>query len=313
MTTQLKISDVEQGLANYQNQLNKLIEPSDLVREIGFAVQMVNSNKLLSECSRESILKSIYNLALSGLSLNPIHKLCALVPKRINGNYEAVLFPQYQGLVKLLTDTGSVSYIEARCVYEGDEFEYSLGLNQNIIHKPKHLTKKISFAYAIGKLTSGQTVIEVMDKNDLDDIKSRSETFIAYKNGKLEEKFVFWIAWEGEMSRKTVLKRLVKYLPKTNKFNQINEAIEIDNSDYKISDSQYDYLINLIENSNYDDEIKHILERKVFSGVNFAEYEQMVNDLKDKQINPVFERGSYNQTQLNKELKKISGDNRRNQ
>lgn len=310
----IKTSTIESGLAGYKDQLSKIIKPEDLVREIGFAVQLVSASQKLRDCSQISIVKAVYNVALCGLSLNPIHKLTALVPKYIKDvGWEAVLMPQYQGLVKLLTDTGSILNVTANVVYEGDEFEYQLGTRPDIIHKPKHKSKEIAFAYAIATLYDGRIQVEVMDKTELDEIRDKSETYIAYTNGKLDERFVFWLAWAGEMSRKSVLKRLTKYLPKTDRFELINQAIEIDNSEYKISYGQEDYLYTLINNSTFDDDTKAVLDSKVRSGLNPNEFDNLKNELIQNQVNPVFESARYNQTDLSNQLKNIGQDNRRTQ
>lgn len=310
---QIKISTIETGLNNYKDQLDQIISREKLVKEIGFAVQAVNSNKKLQECSQASIIKGVYNVALTGLSLNPISKFAALVPKYISGSgMEAVLFPMYQGLVKLLTDTGSVISVTTHVVYKGDEFEYSLGLRQDIVHKPKHQSKEVEFAYSIGKLADGSFMIEVMDKEALDYIRGCSDTWKAYEAGKLSKELCIWFQHEGEMYRKTVLKRLCKYLPKTEQWQKIHEAIAIDNEQYEISHGQQDQLFNLIAKSTYDDDTKAILERKVSSGINPNEFEVMKLELMQNQIDPVLS-GNYNQTDLKKHIGKISGDNRKNQ
>lgn len=313
MMEQIKISTIESGLSHYKDQLDKIISKEKLVKEIGFAVQAVNSNKKLQECSQTSIIKAVYNVALTGLSLNPIQKFAALVPKYISGSgMEAVLFPQYQGLVKLLTDTGSVISCTTNLVFKGDEFEYSLGLHQDIKHKPKHLSKEVEFAYAIGKIADGSFIIEVMDKESLDFIRSLSDTWKAYEAGKISKELCIWFQHEGEMYRKTVLKRLCKYLPKTEQWNKVHEAINIDNEQFTISEGQEDFLFSLISKSSFDDDTKEILERKVSSGLNPNEFEVMKLELEQNQLNPVLS-GNYNQTDLKKHISTIAGDNRKNQ
>lgn len=308
---QIKIQTIESGLSNYKDQLEKIISKEKLIKEIGFAVQLVNTNTKLSECSHVSIIKAVYNVALTGLSLNPITKQAALVPKYVNGNWEAILFPMYQGLVKLLTDTGSVISCTTNLVFDGDEFEVELGMEQKITHKPKFKSKNITFAYAIGKLADGSTIMEVMDREDLDYIRSLSETYKAFVAGKLKKEFVIWINFEGEMYRKTVLKRLCKYLPKTEQWNRVNEAVQLDNEEYSISYDQQDYLASLIGKSNYDADTKELLEKKVFAGISINEFEVMRVDLLNNQLNPVTEMANYNQGDINKHLKTIATDNRR--
>jgi phage RecT family recombinase len=311
MENQISTKVIETGLTGYKDQLDKIIDKAKLIKEIGFAAQAVNSNSKLMQCSQVSIFKAVYNVALTGLSLNPITKQSAMVPKYINGEWQAVLFPMYQGLVKLLTDTGSVISCTTNLVYDGDEFEVELGMEQKVTHKPKFKSKNITFAYAIGKLADGSTIMEVMDREDLDYIRSLSETYKAYEAGKLKPEHVIWINFEGEMYRKTVLKRLCKYLPKTEQWNRVHEAIAIDNEEYTISYDQQSYLLALIDTSSHDDDLKSILERKVLGGLNPNEFNAMKGDLIENQINPVTEAASYNQGQLKKHLSNIGHDNRR--
>lgn len=302
---QLKIQTIENGLSNYKEQLDKIISKETLIKEIGFAVQSVNSNTKLQQCSQVSVIKAVYNVALTGLSLNPIHKLAALVPKYINGEWSAVLFPQYQGLVKLLTDTGSVINCNSFIVYEGDEFDVEYGSDPRIVHKPKFKSKVVQFVYAIAKLYDGTLQFEIMDLDQLNFVRSCSETWKAYESGKLKAEHVIWINWESEMYRKTVLKRLCKYLPKTERWSQINEAINIDNEEYKISNGQEDRLYALINTCAYDEDTRCLLESKIRSGLSQQEYETMFADLTNNQLDPITHGGSYNQTDIKKHINKL--------
>lgn len=303
---QIKIQTIENGLSNYKDQLDKIISAETLIKEIGFAVQSVNSNTKLQQCTQVSIIKAVYNVALTGLSLNPIHKLAALVPKYINGEWSAVLFPQYQGLVKLLTDTGSVVNVNSFIVYEGDEFDVEYGSDPRIIHKPKFKSKNVQFVYAIAKLFDGTLQFEIMDLEQLNFVRSCSETWKAYESGKLKPEHVIWINWESEMYRKTVLKRLCKYLPKTEHWNKINEAISIDNEEYKISHGQEDRLYALINTSCYDEDTRCLLESKIRSGLSQQEYETMLVDLSNNQLDPVTHGLNYNATDIKNHIKKIN-------
>lgn len=302
----IKIQTIENGLSNYKEQLDKIISKETLIKEIGFAVQSVNSNSKLQQCTQVSIIKAVYNVALTGLSLNPIHKLAALVPKYINGEWNAVLFPQYQGLVKLLTDTGSIVNVNSFIVYEGDEFDVEYGSDPKIIHKPKFKSKTVQFVYAIAKLFDGTLQFEIMDLEQLQYVRSCSETWKAYEGGKLKAEHVIWINWESEMYRKTVLKRLCKYLPKTEQWNRLNEAISIDNEEYKITNGQEDKLYSLINTSCYDEDTRCLLESKIRSGLSQQEFETMLVDLSNNQLDPITSGMNYNATDIKNHINKLN-------
>ena len=72
--------------------------------EINFAIQALKKNSYLQKCSVESVLESVLNISQTGLSLNPVLNYAYLVPMK----GKCVLMPGYQGLIKLVTDAGSV-------------------------------------------------------------------------------------------------------------------------------------------------------------------------------------------------------------
>lgn len=65
-----------------------------------------------------SKLQAVFNVALTGLTLNPTLKLAYLVPRYNNASreLEVHLEPSYQGLVKLVTDTGSAKSVSSQVV-----------------------------------------------------------------------------------------------------------------------------------------------------------------------------------------------------
>lgn len=235
-------------------------------KEISFAIQSVNKSAQLQKCSGESILQAVVNIANVGLTLNPAAKEAYLIP-RYNGltkSNEACLDPSYIGLVKLLTDTGSVKSMVCQLVYEGDFFEVDLANNTNpVTHKPD-LTKKretIIGAYALATLSDNNRQVEWMTRGEIEDIRGRSETYKAFTNGKIQS--CTWVSDFGEMARKTVIKRIYKYLPRSEKAAALDKAIELDNSDYMASDKQIELIENLLRSSTMDERQTSWLEMEI--------------------------------------------------
>lgn len=234
----------------------------DFEREASFALQLIHTNKRLAECSKESILKAVLNIANIGLTLNPISKYAYLVPrwnsiKRCN---EATLEPSYVGLVKLLTDSQSIKSITATPIYDNDMFEIVYGMYPNVIHKPVFSAARgnIKGVYAIATLHDGSKQFEAMTIGEVYDIRDRSESWKAFKEGKI--KSCIWGDDESEMFRKTVIKRIYKYLPKTDRMKFIEEAIEIDNQDYKATPQMIMYIDELIRKSTLTIERQEAIE-----------------------------------------------------
>lgn len=236
-------------------------------QEISFALQLINKNKQLSTCTKESLQQAVLNVSNIGLSLNPAAKEAYLVPRynSLLKTMEASLDPSYVGLVKLLTDAGSVKSMVCQLVYEGDKFEIDLASNTTpVIHKPELVRSKrgqITGVYALATLPDGTRQVEYMDVEEVNAIRERSETYKAFKSGKIQS--CTWVSDYGEMARKTVIKRIYKYLPRTERMTVIDSAIQQDNTDYTASDEQLSYIESLLHTSTLEQRQIEALEMEM--------------------------------------------------
>lgn len=293
-----------QELEPIKKRMSELVNKDILEREVSFAMQAINASSGLQNCSKESLQKAVYNIALTGLSLNPVLKYAYLIPRWSRDGSVAVLEPSYQGLIKLLTDTGSIVAIYAHVVNEGDEFDVVYGTSVEIIHRPKFKTTNVTHVYAVAILEgSNFKQVEVMTIDEINAIKARSESFKAYESKKV--KSCIWVEHFSEMAKKTVIKRIFKYLPKTDKFVNVATAISLADEDYPISDSQSDYLVQLIEGSSYDHDTQKVLITRVYEGITKSEFEKMKNDAQMNTMDPISAGLNYNQTDISTHLKKI--------
>lgn len=191
----------------------------DFGKEAGFALQILQKNQFLAKTNPISIQNAIVNCALTGLTLNPVLKLAYLVPRK----GECILDPSYMGLIKVLTDAGSVKNIYAEVVYESDHFYIQQGTSPKLDHTPEVLGdrgRKIG-VYAVAFLHNGGYQFEFMRADQINSIKQRSEM------GKKNEGS--WKSDEDEMWKKTVVKRLYKYLPKSEISEAVVNALQLDN------------------------------------------------------------------------------------
>jgi len=218
--------------------------------EVQFAVQIMKGNQYLQKMDGNSVLESVLNISQTGLTLNPVLNYAYLVPHK----GKCVLYPSYQGLMKLATDTGSVVSIEVNLIYEGDDVVLNLASNKKIeSHIPYILTGKdkgrIIGGYSLANLPDGTKHVEIMSSQDINDVREHSES---YKNDVSKgTKYSPWNTYESEMYRKTILKRHFKYLPKTEQNESLIKAIELDNKDYDfpMSYEQGNYIESLLLNS----------------------------------------------------------------
>lgn len=297
MKTMIKTEEIIKTIPN--ETFTELIggDKGALLREAVFAVQICATNTKLQDCDKMSIIKAITNVASVRLSLNPVLGLAYLTPRFVGGRWECVLMPSYKGLQKLAQDTGVVRIVESRIVYDGDLFEVEYGLNPDIKHKPCGKKENIIAAYAVAKLQTGEVQFEVMMKSELDDIRGLSDSWKALEAGKV--KSAIWKDHEGEMCRKTVVKRLLKYLPKVES-QFLSEAIKLDNRDYKASNDQKNYIESLLRTSTYDHEHIAIIEDNL-EDITSEQATELIQTLKLNQQG-LNEMGVGNQKAINKQL-----------
>jgi len=178
------------------------ITPAKLCR---IAIEAVRGNEDLLNCNRDSFLMAVYDCAKTGLMPDGVSGECALVP--FKGKVQMI--PMYQGLVKLVRNTGQINKIEAHLVHEKDAFDFSRGADKEdnwLQHKAaKGDRGKVTHVYAMAWWVDGTpTSFEVLSVDDIEAARQRS----ARPDGP---------AWKndwGQMAKKTAMKRVVKHLPK---------------------------------------------------------------------------------------------------
>lgn len=280
----------------------EIVDEITFKKEISFAMQIISKNNYLATATQKSILESVLNIAQIGLTLNPAMKMAYLVPRRAGGQVVCCLEPSYQGLCKLVTDTGSVKNIYAHPVYENDQFSHTLGTNVQLSHKPTISNKgKMIAVYAVAILTEG-TQIELMDIEEVNKIRDRSEGYKSFKSGKASS--AIWETDYSEMARKTVVKRLTKYLPKTEQWDKVQGAIDLMDQDYKADGHQLDTIEQLMRTSSMDQEKKEYHSRYL-NMLSREQANRLIDELRASQVDPVLSGNNYNQTQLKEHLGKM--------
>ena len=167
----------------------------------------ISNNKDLQACTPQSFLASMMNSAQLGLEPNTPLGQAYLIPYKNHGTLEAQFQIGYKGLIDLAYRSGQVKTIYAEAVYENDEFEYELGLNPKLVHKPAIKDRgDVIYYYAVFKLTNGGEGFTVMSKDDIERHKNR---FSKAANAG----FSPWSTNYDEMAKKTVIKKVLKYAP----------------------------------------------------------------------------------------------------
>lgn len=206
----------------------------------GIVISAVADNMSLLDCDRGSLIKACLTAAELGLSLNK-----AMAEADILASYGgkdkpkvAQFRPRYKGLMRLATQSGDVLKIESRLVYENDLFEVDEGIESRITHKHGLANRgEMIGAYCVWKLKNGEMQFEIMSKEQIEEIRNRSEGWKAFAAGKI--KSTPWSTDPAEMWRKTVVRRATKYMPLS---TEAQRAVAIDNAAEGIEDIEGDYM-----------------------------------------------------------------------
>lgn len=184
-------------------------------QEAHFALQALRANNFLAQTAAEnpdSLINAVHNIASVGLSLNPALKHAYLVPR----DKKVCLDFGYKGLSHLAMNAGSVLYVQAEIVYEKDKFELR-GRGQEPIHERDPFNPNRGYirgAYCVAELRGGQFLVEIMTISEIHAIRDRTQAYKAYLEKKV--KSCPWVSDEGEMIKKTVIRRASKSWPMTN-------------------------------------------------------------------------------------------------
>ena len=179
------------------NALPSHIKPEKFQRVVMTVVQLQPE---LLKSDRRSLFASCIKCAADGLI--PDGREAALVV--FSGKIQYM--PMFTGLQKRVRNSGEITSIQAHVIYENDEFAWRQGIESGVDHKPKFPGDRgrAIGAYAIAKFKDGSDPqIEVMDIAQIERVRAVSR---AAKNGP-------WVQWWDEMARKTVFRRLSKWLP----------------------------------------------------------------------------------------------------
>lgn len=181
-------------------------------RMLKIALGAMRTTPKLMNCTVESLFGAIVQCSQLGLEPNTPLGHAYLIPfdNKRAGKTEVQIVFGYKGLVDLARRSGQIVSISAHEVCQKDHFEYEYGLDEKLVHRPALGARGDVIAfYAVAKLVGGGYAFEVMSRAQIEDIRDASQN---YKFARDKGNTV-WGQHFVEMGRKTVLRRLFKYLP----------------------------------------------------------------------------------------------------
>ena len=230
---------IQAGAKQFATALPKHINSDRFVR---IAITTIRQNPKLAKCSQESLLGALMVSAQLGLEPGTLGQ-CYLIPfeNKKAGTVECQFQIGYKGLIELLRRSGQLSDIYSYTVYENDDFNIEYGLSRTLVHKPNFTDRgEIKGFYAVAILKDGAKAFEYMTK---DEITKHEEKYRkgSYKNDVWNKNF-------EEMAQKTVVKKLLKWLPVSVEFLEMAAK---DEKSFKVIDDKSTEVqeIEILENN----------------------------------------------------------------
>ncbi|GIO40177.1 DNA recombination protein RecT [Paenibacillus antibioticophila] len=211
--------EVNSSLARLQNEglvLPPNYNASNALKSAFFTLQEVTSKDgkpALEVCTKESIANALLDMTVQGLS--PAKKQCYFV---VYGN-KLQLSRSYFGSQTVIKRLSNVEDIWANVIYQGDVFDYEItdGRERLTNHETsfENRDNDILGAYAIVKTSSGELVLTVMTRKELEASWSQSKT-----SQSVHKKF------PQEMAKRTVINRAAKaYINTSDDSDLLIEAV----------------------------------------------------------------------------------------
>ena len=231
-----KGTSIKDYIKLYENQIAKAL-PSVLTPErfSRMVLTAISKTPKLAECTPQSFIGSMLTAAQLGLEPNTPLGQAYLIPYGDSCQFQI----GYKGLLELVHRSGEIKTLDARCVYENDEFNIEYGLNPSLVHKPTFKNRGTLIGiYAVYHTVNGGYAFEFMSVEDINLHKEKYSKSYSKKDS----------AWQTDfesMAKKTVIKKLLKYAPLKTEFVR---AISNDEQTKSIDFTEDNELIILNEN-----------------------------------------------------------------
>lgn len=237
--TQKDPKTLEQVVVSMHKQMSSVLpkhmNPERMAR---LALTALRTTPKLAQCTPESFLSSLMACSVLGLEPNTPLGQAYLIPydnsRLIDGQWRKVAECQviigYQGYIDLMRRSGMVASVQATAVYDGDDFEYELGLNPTLRHKPSNEADReerlLTHAYCVVKLKDkdADPIFLVMPRSRIEKHRKRGASGKTDRNGKQIK--TPWDTDYDAMAMKTVTRQIAKWAPRSTEIATATEVEE---------------------------------------------------------------------------------------
>lgn len=225
------IKDILQS-ESFQRELSAVIaETTTPKRMVRICLNNLMRKKELGECVQQSFFSCV--LELAGYGLEPDGRHAHLIPRWNNRekHYECTFVIDYKGYVLLAFRSGAVKRIYATVVHSGDIFRLDRGeVLQHVPwawrtddQRPEEPGKIVGVWASVELLGSQSTLYDVMTTEEVEAVRFRSPAAMAGP----------WVTDWAEMAKKTVFRRLTKWVPISPTFMDASAGDDAQNFDFR--------------------------------------------------------------------------------
>lgn len=211
---------IESNRAMFEEQLAGALNSGAFVRA---AITEISKSPELQQATPPSVLGSIMLAAQLKLEIGPALGHFYLTPRKDHGTWVCLPIVGYQGFIELAYRSGRVGKIETFLVREGDKFDYGANSERGRFFdwNPADYDENRTWSGAVvtGKIIGGDVVWAYMPRE-----KVLSRRPSNWERGP-------WKTNEEEMARKTLVREVAPYLPKSTEFGlavQVTRQVEED-------------------------------------------------------------------------------------
>lgn len=179
------------------------------------ALTAMRNTPKLADCHVATFFGAIIACAQLGLEPNTPQGHIYLIPfeNSRKGETEVQVVIGYKGLIDLARRSGQIVSLSARVIYAKDTFSIDYGTEDRIVHTPYLGGGRGDMVgvYAVAKLKDGGVQFEFMTRPEIDAVRDGSQGYQTAK--RFNKTNSPWMKYYDEMAKKTVIRRLAKYLP----------------------------------------------------------------------------------------------------
>ena len=179
----------------------------------------ISKSPQLAQAEPATVLGGVMLAAQLKLEIGSAMGEIYLTPRKEKGRQVCLPILGYQGLIKLVMRSEHVANVQAFLVRQGDDFTYGADAERGMFFDWTPLDfdedREWTGVVAVAKMRGGGTTWAYLTKSQV--LKRRPAYW---------DKGTPWQTNEEEMARKTAVRALVKYLPKSTELGKAMEADE---------------------------------------------------------------------------------------